>query len=440
MRGSSSFQSDLGTIFITLEEINRRIFLANAAKAFLGLGTLPIVSATGKPTLPNLKAAPARNIIYLYMAGGMSHIDTFDPKPEAGAHIKGPVGVLPTSGSNQISSYFPNLSKHMHQGVVINSMWSNQGAHEQGNYFMHTSYLKRGTITHPTLAAWSSFLLPKINQSLTSAVSINPPSNFNPCGFLENVHSPLPIGKPSDGLKNSKLPPNITKQRFNKKLSIVEQMNQEFLARYNSKDVRAYGDLFKEALKLMSSSDLNAFDINRESPATKKLYGDGPFGQACLLARRLIEYDMRFVEVTLGGWDTHDDNFERLEDLTRSLDQGLSALLFDLERHGLLENTLVVLSTEFGRSPEIVSGREGRNHWAKSFSTALFGAGLKGGSSYGKTDAEGKEIIENKVLIPDFNATIAHAIGLSLDKTVFSPSGRPFHVAAKGKPLLHLFS
>jgi uncharacterized protein (DUF1501 family) len=167
------------------------------------------------------------------------------------------------------------------------------------------------------------------------------------------------------------------------------------------------------------------------------LYGNDSFGQGCLLARRLVEHGVRFVEVNLGGWDMHQDIYTRLPEKLSTLDQGLGALLGDLDGRGLLEDTLVVLTSEFGRTPKI-NQNSGRDHYPKAFSSVLWGGGVNGGQVYGKTD-KGIEVTENKVTVPDFNATIAYALGLPLDTVLYSPSKRPFTVADKGQPVTALF-
>jgi hypothetical protein len=217
-------------------------------------------------------------------------------------------------------------------------------------------------------------------------------------------------------------------------------MNEAFAVDHPQREVAAYGEAYADAVRLMGSRDLEAFDIAREPALVHGAYGaDGPFGAGCLLARRLVEHGVRFVEVVSDGWDTHADNFDRLDDLTPAVDQGLAALLADLDARGLLQETLVVLATEFGRTPDIDQD-QGRNHHPKAFSCLLAGGGIRGGRRWGRTDAEGREVVEDAVTIQDFNATIAWALGLPLDHKVTSPAGRPFQVADKGQPLTDLFA
>jgi len=189
---------------------------------------------------------------------------------------------------------------------------------------------------------------------------------------------------------------------------------------------------------LMKSSDLAAFNLEGEDRGLRDSYGRNPFGQGCLLARRLVEHDVRFIEVTLGGWDTHTNNFERVAENANVLDGALATLLNDLERRGMLEETMVVVATEFGRTPKI-NDNDGRDHSPTAFSCLLAGGGVRGGQVVGATDGTGKNVVDGKISVPDFNATIAYGLGLPLEKAIYSSTGRPFKVADKGRPMTELF-
>jgi hypothetical protein len=372
------------------------------------------------------------------MGGGMSHLDTFDPKP--GQETQGPVDALSSNVAGiRVSEYFPELARQMDKVAVINSLSSTQGAHAQGRYFMHTSYFLRGTIRHPDLGAYTAKMLPRVNPLLPANVKVGGNSSGLGGGFLESKYAALPIGDPDAGLQHSQLPPRIETDQFSRRLQQVQKMNKRFAKQYDTKSVRAYSGMYDDAVKLMNSKDLNAFDISQETEATRARYGEDKFARGVLLARRLAEHDVRFVEVDFGGWDTHTDNFRRVADHSAVLDKALSALLSDLEYRGMLDDTLVVLATEFGRTPDIVADRNGRNHYPKAFTCLLAGGGVRGGQVHGKTDNEGREVIEDAVTVPDFNATIAYALGLPLDKEVISPTKRPFKVADDGTPLTCLF-
>lgn len=412
----------------------------------LGLTVLPTVAGSAIAATTTSSAAGqtlggnANSVIYLYMSGGMSHLDTFDTKP--GAETQGPVESIDTAADGvQISQYFPNLAKQMNHVAVINSLYSNQGAHAQGRYFMHTGYTMRGTIVHPDLGAWSAYHLGKANRTLPANVKIGGDSAGLGGGFLESSYAALPIGDPEAGLQHSALANGVSEAKFQKRLKRLEVMNGKFADRYNTKQSRAYASMYDEAINLMKSKDLETFDLSKEKSDLRDRYGRNKFGQACLLARRMAESGVRFIEVDDKGWDTHGDNFERVEEKSQVLDQALAALLGDLSSRGMLDSTLVVLATEFGRSPSIQFDRNlGRNHYPQAFSCLLAGGGIKGGLKYGSTDEEGREITEDMVTVPDFNATIATAMGIDIKKKAVSPSGRPFTVADDGEPVDDLFA
>jgi uncharacterized protein (DUF1501 family) len=425
-----------------LDDVSRRGFLSNTALSLLGVGALPMLeglaSAQDVGTIPLRPDAKAKNVIFLYMSGGMTHLDTFDLKP--GAKTQGPTEATKTSADGVVvNRMFEKLSKQMHHVAVLNSLTSNQGAHQQGQYLMHTSYVLRGTVKHPTMGAWLSLMAGSRNPNLPAHVAVGGGNVGASAGFLEPKHGPLPIGNPASGLQNSRRPANVTAEAYDARLKRAQQMNDAFAAKFDQREVRGYADMYDQAVALMSSKDLEAFDLSKEPQELREAYGMDGFGQGCLLARRLIEHKVRFVEVQLGGWDTHNQNFDAMEKKLPVLDAGLGTLLSDLESRGLLQETIVALATEFGRTPEIKEDREGRDHYPKAFSCLLAGGGIKGGRTWGKTDAEGREVAEKPVNVWDFNATIGHALGLPLGHVVHSPSGRPFKVADKGQPVLDLF-
>ncbi|MEM8882482.1 MAG: DUF1501 domain-containing protein [Planctomycetota bacterium] len=428
--------------FDRFDNPTRRQFVGGAAKGLLGLSTAPLMTSLAKAgesvAIPR-EAATARNVIYLYMAGGMTHLDTFDVKP--GASTQGPVEALNTSADGvRISQYFPLLAKHMDKVAVINSMNSNQGAHAQGRYFMHTGYQLRGTIKHPSMGAWLEKMRGRVNGTLPGHVIVGGGGEMATNGFFDASLTPLPIGDPTAGLTNSARVQHVSEERFEHRIHKLERMNKAFREKYDARAVQDYAKVFEEAIRLMDSKDLEAFDVTKESEDVRNAYGTDRFGQGVLLARRLVERGVRFVEVVHGGWDTHSENFERMDELCPPVDRALSALLGDLEARGMLDETLVVLTTEFGRTPDINQDRaNGRDHYPQAFSALMAGGGIQGGQKYGKTDEEGRKVIENLVRVEDFNATIAYALGLPLEFKLYSPSGRPFTVAHNGKPVKALF-
>ena len=424
------------------DELNRRRFVSLAAKSFLGVSILPWTThqelkGAGLGLNRPLNHAPkAKNVIYLYMSGGMTHLDTFDPKPEA--ETGGPTTAIKTKADGiQLAENLPLLANHADKIAVIRGMTSTKGAHQQGNYFMHTSYAQRSTIVHPSMGAWMTRLDGRFNPTLPGAVVVGGGSRHPLSGFLSTSHQPLAVGNPNEGLKNVRMLWGMSDEKFERGLKLSQKLDRSFINKYNFDQVNAYSDMYDDAVRLMKSKDIKAFDLKEETQATRDSYGAENFGQGVLLARRLVERQVRFVEVQLGGWDTHQNNFTRVPERCAILDQALSALLNDLSKRGLLDETLVVLATEFGRTPTI-NVNEGRDHYPKAFSCMLAGGGIKGGQVWGATDEEGREVIEKKVEIPDFNATIAYSLGLPLDEIIYSPTRRPFTLSDKGQPLTQL--
>ena len=429
--------------FPNADEISRRSFLSLAARTLLGVHLFPMMGTHLAEAAPTgaAAAAKAKHIIYLFMSGGMSHLDTFDPKPKK-KEVMGKTTTIPSKATDvMLGHYLPKTADIMNHVCVVNSMNSLQGAHEQGAYIMHTSYAMRGTIKHPSMGSWVMKLGGRINPDIPGFVSIDTPADHSGAGFFGAKYAAAPIGSPEDGLQDSRRVKEVTKENFDRRLSLADKLNKTFHERYANADVQAYQDLYQEAIRLMNSKDLAAFNIDQESPETKKLYGTGRFAQGCLLARRLIEHGVRFVEVQLGGWDTHYDNFTAVEGRCHEFDQAYAALIHDLHQRGKLQDTLVVVATEFGRTPEIKSEHsDGRDHHPSAFSCLLAGGGIKGGMKYGETDASGNKVRKDPVSVQDFNATIAHALGLPHELVVMSPSKRPFKIADKGTPILDLFA
>jgi len=429
--------------FASADELTRRGFLSWTARRALGVAAVPALlrqtsAGPGEEPIP-LGPASARNVVYLFMRGGMSHLDTLDPKP--GAKTQGPVTAISTTADGvQLSEHFPLLARQMHKAAVISSLQSTQGAHEQAQYLMRTSYSLRGTIQHPSLGAWVHRMAGRINPTLPGHVVVGGGNDMPGAGFFPPQYLPLPVGDADAGLKNSQRAPGVSEATLERRLARLQAMNTAFEERYGQRRVKAYSEMYRDAVRLMRSSDLVAFDLGLEPEDLRAAYGDDDFGQGCLLARRLVEHGVRYVEVVSNGWDTHNQNFETLGEKCPAVDRAVAALLADLDARGLLAETLVVMATEFGRTPDITRDNNGRNHYPKAFAALLAGGGIRGGQRYGRTDPEGRDVVEKPVSVPDLNATIAHAVGLPLRHVLHSPSGRPFTVADKGQPVLELFA
>jgi hypothetical protein len=419
-------------------DLSRRHFVTTAASTFLGVTASRVIAAPGLGTSPLKQAATARNVIYLYMTGGMSHLDTWDPKPDN----KDVMGLTKTISTNvdgiRLSENLPLMARQADKIAILRGMNSTQGAHEQGQYYQRTSYTMRSSIKHPSMGAWLEKFQGRGNPTLPGSVMIGNDSRHPGAGFFEAKFAPLMINDPETGIANVRTNSWFTEGRMLDRLQVAKQLDAKFAATYNVKNVRAYSDMYDDAIKMMKSEELKAFDLDAEDNKLREKYGRDRFGQGCLLARRLVEHGVRHVEVTFGSWDTHNANFTRVPELADELDAALSTLLQDLDSRGLLQETLVVLATEFGRTPEI-NANDGRDHHAPGFSCVLAGGGVRGGQVWGATDENGHKVADGAVSVPDFNATIAYALGLPMDTVLYSPSKRPFTVVDKGKPVTQIF-
>lgn len=412
--------------------VTRRHFAEQVARTALGVTLLPhLVPAADEPAAPNPGGLPgfgkAKNVIWLQMIGGMSHIDTLDPKT---GDSKGARDPIQTKADYQLGGYLPTLARdHADKLAIIRSMSSKTGVHASGQYLMRTGYEQRGTIKHPVLGAWAQELLGKSSKTLPSSVCINRgPEHGN--GFFSAAFSPLPIHDPDAGLQYSTFAASA--DVMSRRLALLNKIDSPFRSKFQDTNLKAYTDFYDDTLKLLSSDDLNAFKLTEEKDAEREKYGLNKFGQGCMLARRLVENGVRFIEVTQGGWDMHNDIDDGMEENGTIIDTAISALLTDLQGRGLLASTLIVLCSEFGRGPTINS-RSGRDHHPKVFSTLLAGGPVRGGSVYGASDKAGESVADKQTSIQDFHSTIGHAMGMDVNQVVMSPSNRPFTVGDKGQ-------
>jgi len=420
------------------DELTRRRFIARTASSLLGVGLMPNFLSRDALAADAAKGGTAKNVIYLYMDGGMSHVDTLDPKQ---GDVMGPTKTIKTSADGMmLGEYLPRTAKQMHHGTVFRSLTSTQGAHEHGNYMMHTSYQMRGTINHPSMGAWLAHFRGAGNPTLPSSVYVGNASRHPGAGFFSPELGPLFVNNPENGLKDIELQKGMGRDEHGARMKLASDLDADFVRTFGKqRNVSAHTGAYDGAYRMMASKDIAAFDLTQEKAELRDAYGRDPFGQGCLLARRLVERNVRFVEVSLHGWDTHAGNFTATPDLCEKLDRGLATLVSDLHARGMLKDTLVVLATEFGRSPKI-NGSLGRDHYPKAFSAAMWGGGVKGGFVFGSTNKTAEEVDNDEITIPDFNATLGQALGLPLEEVVLSPNGRPFKLADKGKPVTSVFA
>jgi hypothetical protein len=417
-----------------LDEQSRRAFISHAAKAALGVSILPtpLLAASTGGSAASTKSF-CDNVIFLYMKGGMSHVDTFDPKT---TDVKGMSSPIKTKSADlKISNLLPKLAQLGNHLAVVRSMHVRTGAHAEASYAMHTGFSMRPGTSHPHMGSWAQYFQGKRKHDLPDSVIV---AGGNPGpGFFSPVHSPFPVGDPTKGIRD--LLPKIPKGRFDKRVKLARQFAESFEYFFPHEDVKAYSDFYDQTIRFFNGKAAEAFDLNKEPRPMRERYGVDPFGQGCLLARRLVEKGVRYVEVKFKkSWDVMHRGMTPVGDLAATLDGPVSELLKDLQSRGLLKRTLVVLTTEFGRSPKI-NQAGGRDHHPKVFSSVFAGGGVNGGQAIGKTDSRGQAAIGDTYQPKNLHATMAYALGLPLDERIHGSGGRPFFVGGQSKPIPGLF-
>ncbi len=409
--------------------MDRREFIYRVGMAGMSLPFLNAASAASP-------AAGAKSVIYVFLEGGLSQYDSFNMDVDEAVLGKSTVIKSNVDGV-RVSHYYPKLATQMDKVLVLNSMKTNQGAHPAGIYKMLTGYNPRSTVTHPELGAWVNKCLTSEQDSLPNFVSIGR-GRAGSAGFFPGQWAALPVKNPNRGIDFIQRKKTVGEESFKKRLDILDSLNQGFEAEYGTKDTQSYIDTYAGSLKFMNSKDIDAFELKSEHPKIAGLYDKDDFSRSCLLAGRLVERGVRFVKVSLGGWDYHNGIYDRMPANANKLDKGLSSLLNHLSQKGLLDTTLVVVSTEFGRKPEL-NPNKGRDHHPDGFTCLMAGAGVKAGQIYGATSQDGKVAAENVLDVTDFNATIAWRLGIDPAFEEKSASGRPFGLANKGEAREELF-
>ncbi len=388
--------------------------------AFLGLLDPAILYAA-----PKKGKRTADSVILLWMGGGMSHIDTFDPQP--GTDVGGPFEAIGTTARDiRISQYLPRLAKEFKQLSLIRSMTGSEFDHDRATYVMHTGYPPLSSMKHSTLGSVvAKYKGPPRDECLPPYVSIGIDWA---AGYLGPKYAPYYVGAAQQANANLVAPRGIGQARFNDRLKLLKEFDKSF-NRLHPGDaaIAAYAQSYNAALLMMRPKTAKIFDLDDEPQAVREAYGaKSGFGQGCLLARRLVQSGVRFAEVALGGWDTHQDNFDRVQQLSGELDVAVSTLLQDLQSKHLLERTVVLLTSEFGRTPNI-NGNNGRDHWPRVWSAAIGGGGLQTGRVIGRSD-QGQEVADQPIRVGDLHATICEALGIDFTQSNYSPDKRPFRI------------
>lgn len=416
--------------------MSRRHFLGHLASTTLAVPAMQFLGAL-RANAAELRRNQKRCIV-LWMGGGPSHMDTWDLKPESEKN-GGPFRPIDTAASGvKISEHLPKVATQMKHLNIIRSLDSKEGNHDRGTYMMHTGYTPNPTVVHPGFGSYCSYELgDKLpNFDLPHCIAINAPSQG--AGFLGMAHSPFVIQNPSGRLTNIDPPTGINEDRRDRRISLLNMVERNFDSQKRGQASLDHRAVYAKTIKFMKSPHIKELDLSKEPAAVRDAYGRGSFGQGCLMARKLVEAGVSFVEVTLGGWDTHANAFETLSQrLLPELDKGMGTLVADLAQRGLLNNTMVVWMGEFGRTPRI-NQNAGRDHWPRSWSIVMGGGGMKGGQVVGATDKDGVDIVDRPVGVMDVIATMTKTMGIDITTQYTTPRGRPMKIVDGGTPIKEL--
>ena len=403
--------------------MKRREFLTSTAGV---LGLLQTLKANQEEIKKNGKSA-----ILLWMGGGPSTMDIWDLKPEAATG--GPFKPIGTSGDVQICEHMPLMAKQMHNMAIIRSMSTREADHMRGRYYMHTGYVPSPSMEHPSYGSVLSHQLKRDDIEIPQFVTVGGGSMG--AGFLGAQYNPFSVN--SDGrIRNLDMKVDA---RLIQRAYALDFLETNFINQKRGSLAKDHQSVLKQTFNLLTSEQMEAFKIAGEPEPVKERYGDNGFGKGCLMARRLVEVGVPFIEVNLGGWDNHQNIHPTLKDNKLPvLDQGMSALVEDLEQRELLKDTAIIWMGEFSRTPRI-NGNAGRDHWARSWSVVVGGAGMNGGIAVGATNDDGTKVITDPYSSQDVMASVCKALGISLSTTFTSNSGRPMKIANSGKVIKELF-
>ena len=439
----------------TLNALHRRQWLST-----MGIGIGGLSMSGWLPALADqLATDPARrrHCILLWMSGGPSQIDTFDMKPnhENGGEFHEIETKVP---GVRFSEHLPKLATHADKLAIVRGLSTKEGDHGRATHVMHTGHRPMGPVRYPAIGATLGKQLGSDADPLPRYVSVGTYRAFDQsafeAGFLGPRYAPLFVGAtdaptssatPADGFAELKIEclksmPGITAGQTEKRLAMWRQLQTQFVAQHPGSAARAQETVYQRTLQLMNSGASGAFDLKDEPVALREAYGKSLFGQGCLMARRLVEHGVPFVEVALSGtsgggagWDTHQDNFTGVKDLSQALDSGWATLMEDLQQRGLLESTTILWMGEFGRTPRI-NGNAGRDHFPKAWTCVLAGGGIAGGQIHGKTSDDGMEVVDGKVSVENVLATVCQAVGVNPKTTNQADTGRPIAIV-DGDPI-----
>ena len=420
--------------FLTPTGMTRRHFMSHlagsgaAATAALSLGHS--LRTHAQELKKNRKSA-----ILLWMSGGPSTMDIWDLKP--GAPTGGPFQPISTAGDVQICEHMPMTAKVMDRLAIVRSMSTREADHDRGRYYMHTGYTPNPNIEHPSYGAVISHELADTRTGLEIPAFVSVGGGSVGPGFLGMAYSPFVVSSTGQ-VRNLEM--GLDQSRLMQRMAALDLIEKGFISQNRGSAANDHQDVLKKTLNLMTSAQMEAFKVAKEPKEVQDRYGTDPFARGCLMARRLVEAGVPFVEVDFGGWDNHANIFPTLRDQKLpTLDKAMSALVEDLDQRGLLQDTAIIWMGEFSRTPRI-NGTSGRDHWARSWSVVVGGGGMKGGQAIGKTNDDGTSVESDPYTSQDVMASVCKALGISLETTFTSKNGRPMKIANSGKVIKELFA
>lgn len=428
-------------------QLSRRGFLAAGSFGGLGIGLAELMM------LRDLQAAQkdydhieakAKSVIHVFLPGGIAHQESFDPKPYSPLEYRGEFKTIRTNTGETFCETVPNLAKCADKFSVIRSMTHGEAAHERGTHNMFTGYKPSPALIFPSFGSVVSHEYGPRNNMPPYVCVPNKPNEYAGTGYLSSSYGPFSLGADPQNsnfkVRDLSLASGVDEERFLRRKSALESVNRRFGSLTSADSVTAMDTFYERAYSLLDSPEAReAFEIDKEDNKLRDRYGRNQAGQRLLMARRLVEAGVRLVTVTYGGWDMHARITNGFRSQMPPLDQALSVLIDDLSQRGMLDDTLVMVSSEFGRTPKINSDA-GRDHWPKVFSTVLAGGGIKGGMVYGASDATASEPEENPVSPEDLATTMYHLLGIVADKELIAPGDRPIEIVDGGEVITPLLA
>ena len=420
---------------------NRRDFLFVGAVGTLGL-TLPnVVKASGiQANMDHGTKIPAKakSVIQIHLPGGMAHQESWDPQVDAPIEYRGPLGSVATKIPGvRFSQHMDHMAKIADKITVIRSMTHGEAAHERGTHNMFCGYRPSPALMYPSFGSVVSHEFgPRANLPAYVCVP-NQPNVYAGTGYLSSAYGPFSLGSdPASGnfeVRDLNMPKGIDQGRFDRRRTMREAVDAHFSQLEKSDALDGMDAFYQRAYSLISSEKArDAFAINKEDNKLRDRYGRNQSGQRMLLARRLVESGVRFVTLTCGSWDHHDNIKNAMDGRMPELDQALSALITDLDERGMLDETLVVVGSEFGRTP-MINANAGRDHWPKVYSMMMAGGGVARGVVHGSSNAIGAEPEDNPVSVEDYATTMYNLIGIDAAKELMAPGARPIEIVKDGR-------